>query len=104
VTWEHRQPERNPYNEEWQLLLDAVRNDTPHNEAKRAAEADVVALMGRMATHTGAFITWEQALASKFEYVKDIDNMTTDTPAPIHEGPDGIYDAPLPGDKANAEV
>ena len=45
--------DRNPYHAEWQVLLDAIRQDKPHNEARRAGEADVAALMGRMATHTG---------------------------------------------------
>jgi len=36
-------------------------------------------------------------MQSNFEYVKDIDHMTFDTPAPVKAGPDGIYPAPLPG-------
>ena len=71
--------------------------DKPHNEARRAGEADLAALMGRMATHTGRYVTWDEALNSNFEYVADIDHMTMDTPAPIQAGPDGIYAAPQPG-------
>jgi predicted dehydrogenase len=97
LVWEYGQPDCNPYQAEWQALLDAVRQDKPHNEARRAGEADVAALMGRMATHTGQLISWEQALNSDFQFVKDIDNMTFDSPAPIHEGPDGLYPAPQPG-------
>jgi len=97
LVWEYGQPDCNPYHAEWQALLDAVRQDKPHNEARRAGEADVAALMGRMATHTGQLISWEQALNSDFQFVKDIDNMTFDSPAPIHEGPDGLYPAPQPG-------
>ncbi len=97
LVWEYGQPDCNPYQAEWQVLLDAVRQDKPHNEARRAGEADVAALMGRMATHTGQLISWEQALNSDFQFVKDIDNMTFDSPAPIQEGPDGLYPAPQPG-------
>ena len=97
LAWEFGRPDPNPYHAEWQVLLDAIRRDKPHNEARRAGEADVVALMGRMATHTGKYITWDQALNSNFQFVEDIDNMTFDTTAPIHEGPDGIYPAPQPG-------
>jgi hypothetical protein len=50
-----------------------------------------------MATHTGQYITWDQALNSDFQFISNIDGMTFDTPAPIHEGPDGIYPAPQPG-------
>jgi hypothetical protein len=53
--------------------------------------------MGRMATHTGQFITWDQALNSSFQFVEDIDHMTFDTPAPLHAGPNGLYAPPQPG-------
>ena len=97
VTWEYGQADCNPYVDEWQLLLDAIRQDKPHNEARRAGEANIAGLMGRAATHTGKLITWDQTLNSDFQFVKDIDNLTFDTPAPIHAGPDGIYPAPQPG-------
>ena len=97
VIWKYPGDEPNPYQVEWQLLLDAIRQNKPHNEGRRAAEADLVALMGRMAVHTGQMITWDQAMRSTFEYVKDIDHMTFDTPAPVKAGPDGIYPAPVPG-------
>jgi predicted dehydrogenase len=98
VAWEYGQRDCNPYIDEWQLLLDAIRQDKPHNEARRAGEADVAALMGRMATHTGKYVTWDEAMGSDFQFVDDVDNMTFDTPAPIHEGPDGLYPAPTPGE------
>ena len=82
---------------EWQLLLDAIRNNTPHNESKRAGEAEIAALMGRMATHSGQYITWDQAKNSEFQFVKDIDNLTFDTAAPLKPGADGIYLPPQPG-------
>ena len=97
LTWEYPQADCNPYNAEWQLLLDAIRQDKPHNEARRAGEANMAALMGRMATHTGQYVTWDQAMNSNFQFIKDIDKMTFDTPAPIHADPDGTYAAPQPG-------
>jgi hypothetical protein len=97
VVWEYGQRDINPYVEEWQLLLDAIRQDKPHNEARRAGEADVAALMGRAAVHTGKEVTWDQMMASQFQFVESIDEMGMDTPAPIHAGPDGIYEAPKPG-------
>ena len=97
VVWKFDGADPNPYHAEWQLLLDAIRQDKPHNEARRAAEANVAALMGRMAVHTGAYITWDQALNSTFQYVADIDSLGLDSPAPIQAGPDGMYAAPQPG-------
>jgi len=97
MVWEYGKPDSNPYHAEWQVLLDAIRQGKRHNEARRAGEAEVAALMGRMATHTGQYITWDKALKSDFQFIEDIDNMTFGTLAPVHEGPDGIYPAPQPG-------
>ena len=97
LLWEYGRRDCNPYHVEWQVLVDAIRNDMPHNEARRAGDADVAGLMGRMACHTGQLITREQAMASNFQFVDNIDDISFDTAAPIHDGPDGIYAAPLPG-------
>ncbi len=97
MVWEYGRGDNNPYVEEWQLLLDAIRNDTPHNEARRAGEANLASLLGRTAAHTGAYVTWDEMLNSDFQFVEDIDSMTFDTPAPVKAGPDGIYEPPLPG-------
>jgi len=95
--WKYPEPDCNPYHQEWQVLLDAIRQNKPHNEARRAGEANLTAIMGRAATHTGAMITRDEALKSEFQYVKDIDHLTFDSPAPLQAGPDGIYACPLPG-------
>ena len=97
LVWEFGRPDPNPYVVEWQLLLDAIRQDKPHNEARRAGEAEIAALMGRIATHTGKEVTWDQVMKSDFQFLEDIDHLSFDTPAPIHEGPDGVYPAPQPG-------
>jgi predicted dehydrogenase len=96
-SWAYDKREQNPYIVEWQVLLDAIRQDEPHNEARRAGEAEVAALMGRAAAHTGQTITWDQVMNSDFQFVNDIDSMDYGTPAPISEGPDGIYAPPQPG-------
>jgi predicted dehydrogenase len=97
LVWQDREGEQNPYVVEWQVLLDAIREDKPHNEAHRAAEANFAGLMGRMATHTGKMVTWDEVVNSDFQFVDDIDNLTFESEAPVHEGPDGIYPAPKPG-------
>jgi predicted dehydrogenase len=97
MIWQYGKDDPNPYRVEWQLLLDAIRQNKPHNEARRAGEAEVAALMGRVATHTGQLVTWDQITNCSFQFVEDIDNMTFDTPAPIQAGPDGIYAPPQPG-------
>ena len=53
--------------------------------------------MGRVATHTGQYITWDEIANSDFQFVGDIDHMTFETPAPITVEPGAIYPAPMPG-------
>ena len=97
LVWEYGQNDVNPYVVEWQVLLDAIRQDRLHNEARRSGEANLVGLMGRMATHTGQYVTWEQAMNSDFQYVQDIDTMTFDSPAPVQGEPGVPYPSPMPG-------
>ena len=63
LVWAFPQPEPNPYQLEWDHLIDAIRQDKPHNEVKRGAEASLVQLMGRMACHTGQVVTWDECLS-----------------------------------------
>ena len=97
VTWKPTKELNNPWQAEWNDLLDAIRNDRPYNEAERAAKANLVGLMGRAAVHSGRIVTWEEALASKFEWCPNIDNLTAESPAPVMPDSEGRYPAPVPG-------
>jgi hypothetical protein len=78
-------------------LLDAIRNDKPHNEAKRAAMSNMADIMGRAAVHTGQVITWDQMMASNFQFCPNIDQLTADSPPPIQPDAHGRYPVPVPG-------
>jgi predicted dehydrogenase len=54
--------EMDPYTNEWNDLMEAIRNDKPYNECPRGVEASLVTSMGRMAAHTGQEITYDQML------------------------------------------
>jgi len=97
LAWAFPQPEPSPYACEWEDLIDAIRHDTPYNEAKRGAEASLVTSMGRMAAHTGQVVTFEQMLNCPHEFAPDLDKLTMDSSAPLVAGPDGRYPVPQPG-------
>ncbi len=97
LVWSYPQPERSPYDWEWDDLVAAVREDKPYNEVKRGAEASMVASMGRMAAHTGQLITFDEMLNCEHEFAPDVDKLTLDGPAPLRLGPDGRYPVPQPG-------
>ncbi len=103
LVWAASQPEPNPYQLEWDHLIEAIRNDKPFNEAQRGAEASLVQIMGRMAVHTGTEITWDQALNHEQEFAPGLDQLTMDSPAPLPAGPDGKYPLPAPGIKTQTE-
>ena len=90
-------PEVNPWQAEWNVLLDAIRNDRPHNEARRAAYADLASIMGRAAVHSGKLITWDEALGSMFRFCPNVGSLTTNSPAPVLADAQGRYPVPIPG-------
>ena len=97
LAWGFPQPEPNPYQLEWDHLIDAIRQDKPYNEAQRGAEASLVTAMGRMAAHTGRAITWDEMLEHEHEFAPDVDKLAMNSPAPLQEAPSGKYPVPLPG-------
>jgi len=97
VAWKPEKERINPWQAEWNVLLDAIRNDRPHNEARRAALANLGAIMGRAAVHTGKIVTWDEAMASTFRFCPDVAALTADSPAPVQADAQGRYPAPVPG-------
>jgi predicted dehydrogenase len=97
VVWQGPAKEPNPYQLEWEHLIQAIRNDKPYNEAKRGAEASLVTAMGRMAAHTGQIITYDQILKHEHEFAPYLDKLKMDSPAPLQARKDGKYPVPQPG-------
>jgi predicted dehydrogenase len=97
IDWKADKEQCSVWQAEWNVLLDAIRNDRPHNEAERAAMSNLAAIMGRAAVHSGKIITWEEVMASKFQYCKDIDGLSEQSPPPVQADAQGRYPSPVPG-------
>ena len=97
--WEYGKAGPNPYQVEWDRLMDAIRNDKPHNEVQRGAEASLVTSMGRMAAHTGQIVKRKDILESGHEFAPTVDQLTFESAAPL-QLVDGKYPIPEPGVKA----
>ncbi len=54
----------NPYQNEWDSLILAIRNDKPYNEVKRGVMASATASLGRASAHTGLEMTLDDMLNS----------------------------------------
>lgn len=89
--------ETNAYANEWNDLVDAIRQDRPYNEAKRGVEASLVTSMGRMSAHMGRAVTYQELIESDDEYAPNLDRLTFDGPAPLPPNGDGTYPVPRPG-------
>ena len=87
----------NPYQNEWDTLMAAIRSNKPHNETKYGVEASVASSMGRMAAHTGQVVTFEQMLNSEHEFAPNVDKLTMGGDSPLMPGADGKYAVPRPG-------
>lgn len=57
IVWDAPKEQFSPWDAEWNVLLDSIRNDKPQNEAKRAAMSNFADLMGRAAVHSGKVIS-----------------------------------------------
>jgi predicted dehydrogenase len=97
ITWRAAQNEPDPYQLEWEHLMQSIRRNERHNEVRRGAEASLACVMGRMAAHTGQVITREQALNSDHELAPEVERLTLDGPAPLRLRSDGKYPVPQPG-------
>jgi predicted dehydrogenase len=103
IVWRGPRQEPDPYQVEWDHLMDAIRNNRPYNEVRRGAEASLVTSMGRMAAHTGRVVTRDQMLACTHEFAPEVDRLTIDGPAPLRADSDGKYAVPRPGQETSRE-
>ena len=101
--WAFPGREANPYQLEWDHLMEAIRKDKPFNEVRRGAEASLITSMGRMAAHTGQVITRDEMLNCEHEFAPQVDKLTADGPAPLVPDKDGKYPVPQPGIKKDRE-
>jgi predicted dehydrogenase len=103
MLWAFPQPEPNPYQLEWDDLVNAIRQDQPYNEAKRGAIASLVTSMGRMSAHTGQVVGYEDILNTEHEFAPEVSKLAMDSQAPLQLSSDGKYPVPEPGIKKQRE-
>lgn len=97
LVWQYGPNEPNPYQEEWNHLIEAIRQDKPYNEVERGVIASVVTSMGRMAAHTGQVVTYDDMLNCEHEFAPGLEQLTMDSPAPLQADAEGKYPVPQPG-------
>ncbi|MHC5059398.1 MAG: Gfo/Idh/MocA family oxidoreductase [Planctomycetota bacterium] len=97
LLWAFDGPRHTGYQTEHDLLFDAIRNNKPYNEAERSAYAALVGIMGRMATMSGQYVSWDQALKSDMVLAPNLEQMTMDSEPPVKPDAKGKYPVAMPG-------
>lgn len=97
LIWRFPTEEPNPYQLEWDHLIQAIYENKPYNEAERGTKASLVTSMGRMAAHTGRVIKLDQMLNCEHEFAPTVDQLSLDGPAPLIADAEGKYPVPQPG-------
>jgi predicted dehydrogenase len=97
ISWTPTKDEYSPWQYEWNELIYSIRNDRPHNEIRRAVYSDMTSLMGRAAAHTNTIVTWEQMMASNFQFCDYLDDLDYVSAAPVKADRNGQFPFPIPG-------
>jgi len=97
VIWKYKGLRCDAYQNEHDLLFDAIRNNKHYNEAERSAYTAMTGILGRMAAESGKMITWEQAMASDLVLAPGLDNYTMDSEPPVKPDAQGKYPIAMPG-------
>ena len=95
--WSNAKGEPNPYQTEWDHLMEAIRKDQPYNEVPRGVQASLTSSLGRLAAHTGVEWTYDDLLNSQTELAPGVDKLTMDSPAFLKADAEGKYPVPMPG-------
>jgi predicted dehydrogenase len=97
ITWDATAEPCTAHQAEWNVLINAIREDRPHNETERAIHANLATIMGRAAVHSGRTVTWDEVMQSDFSFYDDVDAISFQSTPPVHVDAEGRYPAPIPG-------
>jgi len=95
--WRYSGPRNDPHSEEQNILIGSIREGKPVNHAETMVDSTYMAIMGQLAVYSGKTVSWEQMMASEFEFEPTCDDATLDMPSPTEPDEDGNYPLPIPG-------
>jgi len=83
------------YNQEHVHLINAIRKNEKLNDGWFGATSTFTAVLGRMATYSGAEVHWDDAVAKGPDEMPK--RFAFDADPPAMPGKDGNYPMPVPG-------
>ena len=95
---EERVP-KGPYEWEHDMLVKAIREDTPLNDGYHSAMACMSAVLGREAAFCGRVVKWDELVEKGRPYSPEGEITSSDQAAPVQPDADGFYESsvPVPG-------
>jgi hypothetical protein len=93
--WRYRDKGRNPYEQEHDDLMAAIRANEAYSEAENGAMSTMTSILGRMATYSGKVIEMEAALNSDISLMPK--EFAWDAEPPVKADANGAYPIPTPG-------
>lgn len=86
--WKFNDENNNMFQEEHDFLFDSIRNDKGANDAERAANSTMMAILSRMVAYSGKSIMWDEAINSEKSLGPEAEEVTKDlkydeVPVPI---------------------
>jgi len=95
TNWRIEKPDVHPEINCFEEVFAAIDRGKPINDAETMAGSTMVAILGRMATHSGQRIEWDDAYASNLVLAPE--RYDWDADPPVLPNPDGTYPHPIPG-------
>ena len=95
VVWHYQGPKPSMYDVEHQELFAAIRSGKVINNGVYMARSTMLAVLGRMATHSGQTVTWEQEIRSGIKLAPE--RYAMDATPPIVPDKEGKYPVSVPG-------
>lgn len=93
--WRYEGPKPGMYDVEHQSLFASIRDGKPINNGLYMARSTMMGILGRMATHSGQAITWDEAINSNISLAPK--QYTMDAAPPTVPDKDGKYPVDIPG-------
>ena len=93
--WTAPREDGNPELTTFREMFDGIRAGKPINDSREMAHSTMLAILGRMATHSGQRITWDEAFKS--DLVLAPASYAWNADPPVLPGPNGHYPEPIPG-------
>jgi myo-inositol 2-dehydrogenase / D-chiro-inositol 1-dehydrogenase len=93
--WHYTGPKPNMYDVEHRELFAAIRSGKPINNGLYMAQSTMMGILGRMATHSGQVIAWDEAIRSQRRLAPE--RYALDAVPPTVPDKDGKYPVDIPG-------